>query len=256
MPTTTLLSKVKTDFFAILVPGFFIFGVIVSFFLAFTHKDTNISILERIKPFFKILKDYWPLVIVLIVIGYLLGNLIRAIRVTTADKFSKIIFSRLAISEEKKLFYKNSFPYPDILNKIRQDLIDSKLIASITLPNGNCLYSAWNFWKITIGLEFPDMFNYIQNLESRVRLFAGMFWAGLLGIIGSLVIFGGCIFNNVIKVVWLDYNIYLFFTSAVLFFMFGMNLRRVRREEARSVFMGYLALQKKMKEKETTWMEK
>lgn len=244
MPTTSVLSRVKTDFFAILVPGFFILGVILSIFLVFTHKDPKASILKRIEPFFHTLKEYWPLVIILIVIGYLLGNLIRAIRVTTADKFSKSIFSRLAISEEKKLFYKSSFPYPDILDKIRQDLIDSKLIGSINLPNGNCLYSAWNFWKITIGLEFPDMFNYIQNLESRVRLFAGMFWAGLLGVIGSLLIFVGCIFNNVIKVLWLEYNIYLFFTSAVLFIMFGMNLRRVRREEARSVFMGYLALQK------------
>ena len=248
MPATTVLSRVKTDFFAILVPGFFIFAVIVSFFLAFTHKDPKISILERIKPFFDNLKEYWPLAIFLIVIGYLLGNLIRAIRVTTADKFSKTIFSRLAITEEKKLFYKGSFPYPIILNEIRKHLNDSDLIADITLPEEEKpLYSAWNFWKITIGLEFPDMFNYIQNLESRVRLFAGMFWAGLVGIIVSLSIFGGCIFNNVIKVVWLKYNLYLFFASAALFTMFGMNLRRVRREEARSVFMGYLALQNKKK---------
>jgi len=253
MPTTTVLSRVKTDFFAILVPGFFIFGVIVSFFLAFTHKNPKISILERIKPLFITLKEYWPLVIILIVIGYLLGNLIRAIRVTTADKFSKTIFSPLAITEEKKLIYKSAFPYPNILDDIREHLFDSKLIANITLPKeAKPLYSAWNFWKITIGLESPDMFNYIQNLESRVRLFAGMLWAGLLGIIVSLSIFAGCIFNNVISVVWLEYNIYLFLTSAALFTMFGMNLRRVRREEARSVFMGYLALQKKKKEKETT----
>lgn len=201
MPTTTVLSRVKTDFFAILVPGFFIFGVILSIFLAFTHKDPKTSILKRIEPFFRTLKEYWLLVIILIIIGYLLGNLIRAIRVTTADKFSKTIFSRLVISEEKRLIYKGSFPYPLILDKIRQDLIDSKLIAKIALPKKNCLYNAWNFWKITIGLQFPDMFNYIQNLESRVRLFAGMFWAGLVGIIGSLLIFVACIYNDVIIVV-------------------------------------------------------
>lgn len=241
MLTRTVLSRVKTDFFAILVPGFFIFGVIVSFFLAITHKDINISILDRIEPFFKLLKENWPLVIVLIVIGYLLGNLIRAIRVIYADKFCKTIFSR----------YKCSFPYHYILDKIREHLIDSNLIDDITLPKEDKpLYNAWNFWKITIGLEFPDMFSHIQNLESRVRLFAGMFWAGLLGIIGSLSIFGVCIFNNVIKVVWWEYNFYLSIASAALFTMFGMNLRRVRREEARAVFMGYLALQNKKKEKE------
>jgi len=244
MPTATVLSRVKSDFFAIFVPGFFLFFIIISVFMAVTQNGPNNSIVNRIKPYFVTLKEYWPLVIIIIVAAYLLGNLIRAIRVTTADELIKKLFSLLTNNVEKKLKYKSSFPYPHILNKINKELSDSKQIRKMKLPNENCLYSAWNFWKLSICSKSPDMFDHIKYLEARVRLFAGMFWTGLFGIIGNLVIFISCIFNTATRVVWLEYNIYLFFTSAVILIMFGVNLYRVRREESRAVFMGYMALQK------------
>jgi len=248
MPTTTVLSRVKSDFFAILVPGLFLLYIILSIFLAVTQRDPGYSILNRIKPYFAAIKEYWPLAIIIIAAAYLLGNLIRAVRVTTADELIKKILSLSSIltkNKEKKLGYKSSFPYPHILNKIKQDLIDSKQIPPLTLPEENCLYNAWNFWKLSICSESPEMFDHIKELESRVRLFAGMFWAGLLGIIGNLIIFVSCMFNSATRVVWLEYNIYLLFTSTVIFIMFGLNLYRVRRDEARSVFNGYLYLQKR-----------
>lgn len=245
MFSSTELSRVKTNFLAILVPGTFVFGVMLSVYLAFTQKDPNITLSKHIKFFLKVLQAYWLLAIIFIIIGYLVGILIRSIRVNYADELSKKIFSKFDTRKSGKNLYESEFPYPVMLEKIKKGLVDFKLIRDIKLPK-NDLHDVYLFWKIMICSELPEVFDYIYTMESTVRLFAGMFWAGLLGIIGSLSIFVGCIFSfDIIGVVWWKFNIYMLVISVTISIMFGGNIRRVRRQEVQAVFNAYLVLKEK-----------
>ncbi|NIM16139.1 MAG: hypothetical protein GTO45_29400 [Candidatus Aminicenantes bacterium] len=241
MNTTTVFSRVKTDFFAIFVPGAYVFSIILFVYLAITHEDANISISHRIESVFDELKDYWPLTLIIFIICYLIGILIRSFRVSIADELCKKIFSRFTRFKKGKwniTFYKSSFPYPAILEKLIQHLTESKLVKRIKLPDEEYLDSAYQFWKLSICSELPDVFSYTQTLESTVRLFAGMFWAGLLGIIGSIVIL-------VARLSWWKLDLLLFSISLIISTIFGMNIRRVRGREVSYVFIAYLVLQKK-----------
>ncbi len=153
MPATTVLSRVKSDFFAILIPGFFVLVIITSGFLAFTHDNPSISIIKRIDPFFTVLKDYWPLVFVIFIIAYLMGMLLHTIRVNIADEICGIFFARLYRREWSKLGYKCSFPYIDALEAVKDDLVHSNLVSDFKIPDKKYLYNAYNYWRIVINLE-------------------------------------------------------------------------------------------------------
>jgi hypothetical protein len=248
MTTTTIFSRVKTEFFAIFVPGSYVFSIILFTYLAISHKDANISISQRIKYFFDELKEYWPLTLIIIIICYLIGILIRSFRVTIADELCKKFFSRFMKGEWSKTLYESSFPYPAMLEKLIQHLSKSKLVKIVELPDKDTLSSAYQFWKISICSELPDVFSYTQNMESTVRLFAGMFWAGLVGIIGSVIILITWRLKSVIMgIAWLKLGFILLGISLIISIIFGMTIRRVRGQEVRYVFNAYLLLQEKKK---------
>ena len=250
MPTTTIMSRVKNDFFAILVPGSFILVIIASVSLALTQPGQTNGIIQRITPFFLALKKYWPLLFLIFIIAYLVGMLIRAIRVNLADKISKKLFSKWNKREWLQLGYESPFPYPRVLEKVKEQLTESNLVADFSLPGKGNLHNAYNFWKMVICAESQELFNYIQNQESMVRLFVGMFWTGLTGVIGYFITLVGCLIYKEIRVVWLDYTIAMFAASIVVLVMFGMSIRRVRVQEVGFVFMAYLVIIQKEEGKE------
>jgi hypothetical protein len=256
MPTTTVLSRVRTDFFAILVPGSFVLIILASISLAFTHRDPAEGIIQRVKPFFDVLKNYWPLVLILLIIAYLAGNIIRAVRVNLADMLSKKLFANLAKREWLKVGYESAFPYPAVLEKMKNELIESKLLADFSLPEEKNLHNVYNYWKMVICLESQEVFTRIRNAESVVRLFVGMFWAGFIGVLGYLIILAGCLFNVIIRYVWLEYAIVMLAISIVILVTFGMNIRRVRAQEVGFVFMGYLVIKQKQEQEEKITRQK
>lgn len=249
MATTTILSRVKTDFFAILVPGSFVFCVVVSVYMAFRYPDVTIK--SMLDSSLKYLKEYWPLVIIFIIVGYLLGNVIRSIKVNTADRTAKKLFSRLVASEWDQLLFSSGFPYPKMLEKILEQLERSNLVDKTGLPDSESLHNAYNYWKISICSTMPDVFIYIENLESRARLFVGMFWAGFTGLLGSIPISIAIALGYVEKSHWIEFNIIMVLASGLIFYMFGSRIRRVRSQEVGTVFMAYLFLQQKKREEKT-----
>ena len=102
-------------------------------------------------------------------------------------------------------------------------------------------HSAYNFWKAELCRESATAFEYTQELEGRVRLFATMIWASLLGlfagVIGLLLTFTSPVGNSWIIVMFIMVTL-----SAFICFIFGSHLRRVRGQEVASVFLAYVSL--------------
>ncbi len=251
MAVEETLSKVKSDVFAILIPGFFITGVIVSAVLVFTQTDAKIGIIKRFGPFFKTLKGNWILTFIAFVIIFLAGNFLRSIKVTIADNVANFLFKRFIKASWTKLFYGNPFPYRDLLEKIKLILLQNKLIEDIPLPvDKHSLYILFQYWKMVICIEKSGSFSYIQEFESRVRMFAGMFWAGSCGIGGSILISASFIFNKAACIVWWKYILLMFLVSVIIAVIFSRSLKRVRSEEVISVFIAYLFIQRSKKEED------
>ena len=99
----------------------------------------------------------------------------------------------------------------------------------------------YNFWKAELCRESASVFEYTQELEGRVRLFATMFWAALLGLlagsIGLLLIVPSLSGHG-----WVKVMLFMMAVSALICFIFGSQLRRVRGQEVASVFVAYVAL--------------
>jgi len=257
MPTSTILSQVKGDFFAILIPGFYTLTTIISEFLAFTQTPQSFDVFKRLGAYFKILKDYWPLIFVIFIAAYLLGILLRSIRVNRSDRTTGKVFEKLPFRESwTKLGYRSEFPYPTMLDTVKKELEKSEQVSSFVIPPPECLHNTYNYWKLVICSESEAMFNYISNLEATVRLFVGMFWAGFIGVVGYVVILIGCLCNDVIKTEMWNYSIVMLITSIIIMLMFGMNIRRTRVQETMNVFMAFLVLKQKKEATEATAKKK
>src|SRR5262249_23070688 len=100
------------------------------------------------------------------------------------------------------------------------------------------LHTADNYWE-GVGCDaVPGAVEISHGLESRVRLFAGMFWAGLLGAV--LLVAG--FWAAGLRGFWGDWRFWgVLAVSAAIVVAFGLNVGRVRREEVRHVFLAYLA---------------
>lgn len=96
-------------------------------------------------------------------------------------------------------------------------------------------------WKMVLCTQSPEAFVFTQELEARVRLFAGMFWAGFLGL-GMSLAGHFCLGLGIVRVDWRMPFLVLTALSLVLCFVFGWQVRRVRRQEADMLFAAYLAL--------------
>jgi hypothetical protein len=95
----------------------------------------------------------------------------------------------------------------------------------------------FNHWKSALSVRTPDSFRYYQTFESRSRMFAGMFWAGLLGAVGSiytLARLGVTVFLHT-PFAWQALAV-----SLLIALLFGGQFRRVREQEARVLLSLYL----------------
>ena len=101
----------------------------------------------------------------------------------------------------------------------------------------------FNYWKDILCVNSIEGFIYYQTFETRVRLFAGYYWASWSGIIG------GCYIMLKEQTISHDIGFPLFLISLVLIITFGSNFRRVRRQEARALLLIYSAYMQKKNEK-------
>ncbi|MBI3418380.1 MAG: hypothetical protein HY043_24080 [Verrucomicrobia bacterium] len=108
------------------------------------------------------------------------------------------------------------------------------------------LHDIFNFWKMVLCQEAESAFLFTQELEARVRLFAGMFWAGAVGLaitlVGSFLVAMNFFGIHLIKPDWCKPLALLTGLSLILCALFGSQLRRVRKHEVRQLFTAYLAL--------------
>ena len=99
----------------------------------------------------------------------------------------------------------------------------------------------FDYFKLYVCANSPHTFDYLRSFEARVNLFAGVFWAGVIGIVsGSVVVIGT--HSDEIPSVWLRPGISLIAVSLFFAGMFGQRLVRVRRLEVIYHFLAYLNL--------------
>jgi hypothetical protein len=144
---------------------------------------------------------------------YLIGLSLRSIPVAITEKFCKMLHCTFSCCKDEKdcndkkccckktglakyyYFKGEDFPYSQALNKILEKLLYSENLLSSSIStlfplenicDKNLYYIYFNFFKVTLCAESTNTFNFTQSLETRVRLFAGLFWACVV----NLFLFG------------------------------------------------------------------
>jgi len=162
----------------------------------------------------------------------------------------------------KHFFFKNEkFPYGNALKTIIKNLNNKGFPEEIfSFSNMNLfslnktkksnnptdeelehLHIPFNFFKVTLCAESANTFIYTQTLEARVRLFAGMFWAG----IGNLFLFSLSIFIIILCNESLDYLVWIIIFSILtilITLIIAFRFPWIRGQEVEYVFLSYLAL--------------
>ncbi len=226
MPAEKIVSQFnKSDLFAVLPPGFVIFTFVYAVYRTDNQTASLWAVLQGLADQLQ-QRPAW-LVFVLFA-AYLLGNLVRAIRVEWAERMLPP--------------FTGGFPYPDVLRDAVQTLSDNAAatrLDKIQLPdltNGVPL-PVYNYWKDALCVGTAMGFDYFQTFETRMRFFTGMLWAGWTGLLGSLVIALRC------QTLTHPAGLTMFVLALVILLMFGLNFRRVRRQEARALLLLFVAYQ-------------
>ena len=175
---------------------------------------------------------------------------------------------------DETAFYTSLFPYPELVlreleamkqsilkghplvsNEIDQELAfarPAKPPDEITKPPDEITkgpdviiseiwHSTYNCWKAELCRESAATFEYTQELEGRVRLFAAMMWASLLGFLAGVIGLLLCRADP-LKINWAIIMLIMVIVSALICFIFGSQLHRVRWQEVRTVFIAYVSL--------------
>lgn len=239
MQNSSPLSGIgKVDFFAVLPAGFYIFLVIYLVFLNDGNSEPT-NIWEQIKSLAKDMKENPILVLFILFASYLLGSIIRTIPVDWADSIVPP--------------YKSKFPYLDKLEETysfleknaEMVLINPKIMPQFHKDKEK-MRLFLNYCKCPLCMYAPQSFVYYETFEARSRLFVGIFWAGILGVIGFLIMLIR-VWNFTFIPAW-----HLFFMSTALVIPFGLSIKRVRRQEVNTLWSSYIAyLQKNEQIKNT-----
>src|SRR5262249_104157 len=97
-----------------------------------------------------------------------------------------------------------------------------------------------NSWKAEICQKSTDLFSYILSAEARVRMFAGIIWATVVAVVLGLI---QLVMPSTRQ--WWEPSVLVIIVSFVICLIFLWRLRYMRSEEARTVFLAYLALHKR-----------
>ncbi len=221
----------KTDFFAVLPTGFFIFLALALFFSP-DLDDGAKHFWEQLSQFTGALKANPAYLLFVLFASYIIGSVFRAFPVEWAA------FPVPPYGKDR-----TGFPYPDFLLEKLEVLNDNVWVAGhdptktpiITQAmDARHLKTIFNFWKNVMCVQEPEAYDEYKTYEARSRFFTGMFWAGLAGVITGIAIFfrvGSMIHYSALE---------LTVSSLVLILFFGFQLRRVREQEAKTLLFMYV----------------
>lgn len=244
MSADEVLSRVsRFDFFAIMAPGFYILSTFVVVATAIYDNGAAVNAWVRLLSIVEKASSPWPMVIGIILLSYLIGTIPRAVPVNRADKICKYLFKWLQREGYVRFLYEDHFPFRRVLEKQLTALQSNGFANSIKIPKEGTTHSLFNFWKMIVCEQSPAAFAFTQGLEARVRLFSGMIWAGVAGIVVSLSGILWCgVAAGALTYPWLSPMLTLFIVSTVIALMFGLRLRVVRGDEVVYLFLAYIVL--------------
>ena len=235
------LSKVgKTGVFVVMAPGFYLLTSISLALPALLGTLTPEQTWNALTSLSE--KTPWPLSIAIILLSYLLGTLTRAIAVEFADRFTSNIFRKLPagwISGYRHSLRNDCFPYQTM-----QSWLADKLQLKFTAVAEEAAHGRYNLWKMELCQLAPEAFAYTQELEARVRLMAGMFWAGC----GGAAVAAAAIATFAVRRsydAWLVPVTCLLIVSAMISTVFGSRIRKVRGDEVSFVFLSQEVLRRR-----------
>lgn len=238
-----MLERIKGDFFSIMAPGFHLLVALLILILSSSAKYNKYLDVNHLMNSAINLNSYWPLYILAVFLAYLFGNFLRAIPVRNADNLCKKLFSWTAGKKSSlvAIYYSDSFPYHSALTRLLDNLRANGFPKDLfSVPDKSTVHTAFNFFKTVLCAESPSAFEYTQTLESRVRLFAGMFWSSCVAIAISLIL-GILALISTSSVTWSPFHTGLLFASLAVAVLLGGQLPRVRGQEVEYVFLAYLA---------------
>jgi len=270
MPAATTLSRIgKHEYFAILGSGTYVVGSWGLLFASYWSYHHNLTAWQCFRQLSGIIQGHWPVAVAILYLAFLVGSVLRAIRVNPmdnfCDKWRKLLLDKLftqknELAEEKKQEVKkesaeqkksdknhdqDSFPYHRKLKKVLAVLkarLGGEMVGLDSMvDSGDSTHALFHFWKAELCREVLPAFEYAQELEGRVRLFATMVWAGALGILAGIIgvaFWASCLHGFA----WGFIIFSLLVGSAFVFLVFGSQLRHIRDQEATTVFIAYVAL--------------
>lgn len=129
------------------------------------------------------------------------------------------------------------FPFPRALRLNLRGLQKSNCVGShlpVIPKDPAAMIVVFDCWKSILRVRVPTAYAHVRSLEGRVRMFVGLFWAGLLGIVvgASVLVFR--------SQGWSRPSLVVMLVSAAMFIAFGSRVRHVRAEEANEVLLAYL----------------
>lgn len=246
----------RADFFAIMAPGFFIFTISAVCITACVGTTGADSVWWQMVKIWQPSAQLWILGSATIFLSFLFGSMLRAVPVNDTDALAMRIQTVWRRFWRKSVNRSEKFPFPDLLDTVFEEVQSYTLISKESLDlaerSGERLYeqrlhNIFNFWKMTLCEANERAFVFSQDLEGRVRLFAGMFWAGAVGIVMSLsavtlLLIAAIVNTTWVRTAWLGPFSIIFGFSFIICFLFGKQLHRVRKQEVKHTFIAYLAL--------------
>lgn len=232
MPMKTVVNRINvSDIASIIAPGFYLYFAVHIFYTAY-YQFNGEHALASANSFWDILFHFSTslyekpsMLLFIFFASYLLGTVLRAIPVRFTESLIPPFHSR--------------FPYPDALNNVLATLRANKTLirynedffpAQIEHVHMN----VFNYWKNLLCLKALAVFHHYKSFENRSRFFAGMILSSLAATIASIIM-------NFVNQSCSSVYIPLFVLSGTLFTIFGVNFRRIRRQEAEALFTMYIA---------------
>lgn len=237
----TTLSRVrKSEFFAILAPGFYAISALFLVTLAWHYAADNVPWWRHTADFLSKYFDRWPVPAAGAFFAYLIGCVLRAIPVSIADNLCGKVFKIIAREGYETDLYSGEFPYCTMLEGQLKVLQVNGVETGIEVPScERSAHTMFNYWKATLCQFAQESFVLTQELEGQVRLFAGMFWSGVVGF--SAIVAGVVFVPGLVSSTWFTPLSVYGLLSLTVGVVFGWRLRRVRGDEVRGVFLALAA---------------
>ncbi len=141
-----------------------------------------------------------------------------------------------------RLVHRTDFPYAPMLQGQLRALKQNVSHLHLPMPVAGTQHTLFNFWKATLCHKGDPSFEFSQEQEARVRLFANMFWAAFASLLpctaGLVLALAGQLGSG-----WALTMLFAVFLSAAICVIFGSQIRRVRGHEVLAVFLAYAAMQ-------------